>query len=57
MRLSHLSKGTYLQPPAGKSMSVDGVQYHLGEDGVLYNLDAEVVANTYLDDKSLNIYI
>jgi hypothetical protein len=53
MRLSHLSKGTYLQPPPGKSMSVDGVQYHLGEDGVLYNLDAEVVANTYLDDKKL----
>ena len=53
MRLSHLSKGTYLQPPAGKSMTVDGVQYHLGNDGVLYNLDAEVVANTYLDDKKL----
>ena len=54
MRLSQLSKGTYLQPSPGKSMTVDGVQYHLGDDGVLYNLDAEVVANTYLDDKKLN---
>ena len=53
MRLSHLNKGAYLQPPAGKRLEVEGVEYLLGDDGLLYNLTTELVANSYMDPKEV----
>ena len=51
MRTSHLNKGAYLVPPSGKILEIDGTQYLLGDDDLLYNLSAEVVASSYMDPK------
>jgi hypothetical protein len=53
MRLSHLNKGIYFSPPAGKLLEIDGTEYLLGDDDLLYNLSAELVASSYLDPKEL----
>ena len=53
LRESHLNKGAYLHPPAGKRLEIDGVDYLLGEDDILYNLSAELVASSYMDPKEI----
>ena len=53
MRTSHLNKGTYLVPPSGKTLEINGTQYLLGDDDLLYNLSAEVVASSYMDSKEV----
>ena len=53
MRNSHLNKGTYLVPPSGKILEIDGTEYLLGDDDLLYNLSAELVASSYMDPKEV----
>ena len=53
MRNSHLNKGAYLVPPSGKILEIDGTEYLLGDDDLLYNLSAEVVASSYMDPKEV----
>ena len=49
----HLTSGVYLSTGEGKKAVIDGVTYQMDDEGVVYNLDKELVANTYMPDSKL----